>query len=387
MKKFFHLLLFTTASFTNALAVVEPGFVPLLDSTHSDGWKHVGSGKMSLNNGVATLSSSLDRGVSWYTKNSYSDFVLKLEFQGAAREFNSGVFVRFPNPHDDSSIPSTVGNEVAIVNPTADQPTGSIYNFKDAKSSSWRPAEWNSMEITVIGSRVIVNLNGTVINDFTGLRQPAGYIGLQSHHIGPVRFRNLRIRDLTSSAPVTVSPVAPPASAPLSTIQTDASQPRIQVIKDQGPNATEWALTPLDEAIPSDIRQNLVFLREDLLDEGLKAPKASTEAYRLASSYCDKVLAALDQRDLARVNAGYRAAQADANKNTSNQALDARRNYKMSWPQYAREESQRAALRENETDQADVKKEHIKVEWANRIVQMRTYLDEVYTQFRAALRK
>lgn len=180
---------------------------------------------------------------------------------------------------------------------------------------------------------------------------------------------------------------SPPAAGTIVNIQTDANQPRIEVIKDQGPNATEWALTPLDEAIPSDIRQNLTFLREDLLDEGAKAAKSTPEAYKLASDYCDKLLAALDQRELARVNAGYRAAQADANKATSTQALDARRNHQMSWPQYAREESQRAALRENETNKADVKKERLKVEWATRATQMRSYLDNLYRQLREAMRQ
>jgi hypothetical protein len=172
----------------------------------------------------------------------------------------------------------------------------------------------------------------------------------------------------------------------LTSIQTDGSLPRIQVIKDQGPNATEWALTPLDEVIPADIRQNLALLREDLLDEGKKAAKSSPEAYKLASDYCDKILTALDQRDLARVNAGYAAAQADANKRISTQALDARRNHQMSWPQFSREESQRAALRANESDKADVKKQRLKVEWTNRAVQMRSYLDGLYRRLREAMR-
>lgn len=176
------------------------------------------------------------------------------------------------------------------------------------------------------------------------------------------------------------------ADSGFTSIQTDANQPRLEVIKDQGPNATEWALTPLDKTIPADIRQNLTLLREDLLDEGKRAAKAKPEAYRLASEYCDKLLVALDQRDLARVNAGYASAQADANKRTSTQALDARRNYKMSWPQYAREESQRAALRENEADKADVKKQRLKVEWTQSSVQMRSYLDDLYRRLREVMR-
>ena len=182
------------------------------------------------------------------------------------------------------------------------------------------------------------------------------------------------------------TPISSTPAAPLAMIQTDANQPRIEVIKDQGPNATEWALTPLDETIPADIRQNLTFLREDLLDEGKKAAKSSPEAYKLASDYCDKLLTALSQREIARVQAGYQAAQADANKATSTQALDARRNHQMSWPQFSREESQRAALRESETNKADVKKQRLKLEWATRAEQMRLHLDNTYRQLREAMR-
>ena len=58
----------------------------------------------------------------------------------------------------------------------------------------------------------------------------------------------------------------------------------------------------------------------------------------------------------------------------------------MSWPQYQREESQRAALREQETNKADLKKEKVKVEWAGRVVKMRPVLDDLYRQVRAAMR-
>jgi hypothetical protein len=377
MKTIVHSFIFSTLC--AALHAVEPGFIPLLDKDHTSGWVHCGPGKMDVANGEATLSSPKGNGFSWHSTQSFTDFVLKLEFQGKGREYNSGVFFRFQNPGNDPAVASKNGNEVAITDFGAkDQPTGSIYNFKDATGGVKPRSDWNDFEITVTGNRVVVSLNGQVINEHVGLRQPAGFVGLQSHPRGPVQFRNVRIRDLSSPAPT--------LSIPLASIQTDANQPRIEVIKDQGPNATEWALTPLDEAIPADIRQNLTFLREDLLDEGKKAAKSSPEAYKLASDYCDKILTALDQRDLARVNAGYRASQADADKRTSTQALDARRNHQMSWPQYAREESQRAALRENETDKADVKKERLKVDWATRSVRMRSYLDDLYRQLREAMR-
>lgn len=186
----------------------------------------------------------------------------------------------------------------------------------------------------------------------------------------------------SSSPSMPLAPSLPPPPP----IQTDPNQPRIEVIRDQGPNAVEWALAPLEEPIPPNIRQNLTYLREDLLDEAKAGPKAPAEAYSLGSDYCDKILAALRLREQARVQAGYRAAQADADIKVTNSQLDARRNYQMSWPQYQREESQRAALREQETSRADLKKEKVKVEWAARADQMRVALDAGYRQFREAIR-
>ena len=385
--KFIHRAIFFTAVFSavipSSLDALEPGYISLFDRDHVNGWKQCGSGKLIVNGDITTTSypaGSGYYGVAWYAVQTFSDFDFRVEFRSVHSEFNSGLRLRFPDPGDNPKSVSDNGYEVCINHPTAGDTylTGGIQRAQPPTSSPLRGKnEWNELAVTAIGQRYTVKLNGKEINNFTGSRNLSGYIGLECHKSGPVQFRNVRIKDLSAAVP----------STPLATIQSDPNQPRIEVIKDQGPNATEWALTPLDEAISSDIRQNLTFLREDLLDEVTKAPKANPEAYKQASDYCDKLLAALNQRELARVQAGYRAAQAEANKAISNQALDARRNYKMSWPQYAREESQRSALRENESDKADVKKERLKVEWTRRSVQMRSYLDDVYAKFREALRQ
>jgi hypothetical protein len=49
----------------------------------------------------------------------------------------------------------------------------------------------------VVGQQYTVRLNGTLVNEFTGNRALAGYIGLQNHHPGSrVVFRNIRARML-----------------------------------------------------------------------------------------------------------------------------------------------------------------------------------------------
>lgn len=340
------------------------------------------------------------------TKVEYDNFILSFEFK-ADRDVNSGVQFR-------SQFHNVETRAVTLTGKTIIRPPDRVYGYqfeidtRDARNNAAiydeghrgvflddlgsnpaaqaaaRMGDWNQARIECRGDSIKTFLNGVQAAAITDAMTPKGVIALQVHASNKpgaeVRWRNIRLLPLAANS--TISAPAPT----LATIQTDANQPRIEVVKDQGPNATEWALTPLEEAIPGDIRQNLTYLREDLLDESKKSPKADAAAYTLASDYCDKILTALDQRDLARVNAGFTAAQADAGVRVDSQALSARRNYQMSWPQYAREKDQRNEILRQQTTGADVKKERIKVEWATRAVQMRSYLDGLYTKLRAALR-
>jgi type 1 glutamine amidotransferase len=191
------------------------------------------------------------------------------------------------------------------------------------------------------------------------------------------------------SAPLTSTSAAAPASVnlPPGAIQTEANQARIEVLKEQAPNAAEWALAPLDQSVPGDIRQNLTFLREDLLDEGKQKPKASPEAYALGSQLCNWLLQILEERTQTQARAGLRAVEAGARTGVSSQALDARRNYKMSWPQFQREEQQRAELKSQTVSQAAVLKERPKTEWVARTTVLRKAVDTLYAQYRDALRQ
>jgi hypothetical protein len=199
-------------------------------------------------------------------------------------------------------------------------------------------------------------------------------------------FALVRVPDQTQPTTPKTGDTSAPTVAPPAT-QPDATQPRIEVLKDQAPNAIEWTLAPLEQAVPGDIRQNLTFLREDLLDEGKQQPKASADAYTLAAQLCQTVLAALEERNQTLARAGFRAVEAQARTGVSSQALEARRNYKMSWPQFAREESQRAELKSQALAGATVMAERPKLEWSQRTAALRTQLDQLYAKFREALRQ
>ena len=175
--------------------------VDLLSPQNAGFWKTAG-GIFRVEGGAWTTSHPLTgAGVAWYTKQTYSDFTLRLEFLTETPTANSGVFVRSPA----QLMHPSEGYEIQIVGDLKDpQPTGALlpggamYGIRRPTSVPQR-AGWNSMEITVVKQDYTITLNGVVTNRFTGNSALAGYIGLQCHHGGPVKFRNLRITDLSGT--------------------------------------------------------------------------------------------------------------------------------------------------------------------------------------------
>ncbi|MEZ5385371.1 MAG: serine/threonine-protein kinase [Prosthecobacter sp.] len=198
-------------------------------------------------------------------------------------------------------------------------------------------------------------------------------------------------KSVPTTAAVTTTPQPlPPEPVPTPLPMPPAAEPAppcIDILTAQSVNAMKWVLAPLDEIVPSDIRQNLTLLREDLVDEGKSKPAAPIPAYSAAWQLCQALLTALDERDRARVAAGYRDAQAAANQTHTNQALNARRNYTMSWPQYAREGDQRAELQRQSANRTALASEAQKVAWAAQSAKLSRSLDTLYARFREAMRQ
>lgn len=173
------------------------------------------------------------------------------------------------------------------------------------------------------------------------------------------------------------APVAPPAAP--SNLLPNFSR--------QVPNISAWLLAPLDQTVPEDVRQNLTYLREDIADEARVKSAAERPAYNAAYQLCNTLLAVLDERTQTAARAGFRSVEANARTGVTSQALEARRNYMMSWPQFSREESQRAELKSQAINNAAVMKERPKLDWAQRATVLGRTIDAQYMQYRAALRQ
>jgi hypothetical protein len=59
----------------------------------------------------------------------------------------------------------------------------------------------------------------------------------------------------------------------------------------------------------------------------------------------------------------------------------------MSWPQYAREQSQRFELTRQMNNQVALANQQVRVEWSTRAAALRRNLDELYRRYREALRQ
>jgi hypothetical protein len=375
-------LLFCIPSVSSAKSG-DDDFNVILDESRTDNWKHVGSGAMEVRDGVATTVSPKNGhgGIYGYEKKPFGDFDLKLEFKIDTETSNSGIFVRMPDPANGYEAAVKEAYEIDICGAR----TGTIlFNHRRARTTvsvPLHPGKWNECEVIVMGQHFTVKLRGQQVIEYTGSHALSGYIGLQTlKGEGEVHFRNVRIKDLPSTTPV----AAIAAGAPVNREATC-----IEILSKQAPNALEWALAPLDRTTPSDIRQNLTYLREDMLDEAAKKPAASAEAYKFGEQVCNDLIAALNERDQARVHAGFTAAQAKVNMGEiTNQALEARRSSRaMAWPTYQREKDQREVLRKAKENAAALENQRPILEWADRGAQIRKMVDALYAQYREAARR
>jgi len=182
----------------------------LFDGKDLTGWKHVGPGYMTVEDGLIQTHGGM--GLLYWTGGKLGDCTIRVIFKMRDKDDNSGVFIRIPIEPREEWMPVHYGYEVQIMNhPEAfgedsTHSTGMLYSLtKPLLPDMGKPGpEWNTMEITLDGPRTIVVLNGTKVVDYKegepvperkesfepqrGPRPNEGYIGLQNHSDHDVVF-------------------------------------------------------------------------------------------------------------------------------------------------------------------------------------------------------
>ncbi|HYV04529.1 MAG TPA: DUF1080 domain-containing protein, partial [Blastocatellia bacterium] len=174
-------------------------WIDLFNRKDMTGWRMAGKGNFTVEDGALVTHGGM--GMLWYEVRKFGNFKLQVEWKVNNKCNNSGVFVRFPEKSDDPWYAVNNGYEIQIDD--CDKKglmfqTGSVYSFHPAEKLASKPAgEWNRFEITVIGQRYTVSLNGKKVNEFEGTRGSEGYVGLQNHDlISRVSFRRIRVKEI-----------------------------------------------------------------------------------------------------------------------------------------------------------------------------------------------
>ncbi|QDT31925.1 3-keto-disaccharide hydrolase [Thalassoglobus polymorphus] len=195
------------------------GFEKIFNGKDLTGWKgavdsyEVVDGKLICKEGAIG---------SLYTEKEYSDFVATSEFK-LPPAGNNGFILRYAGegqPHIaglELQILDSEDPKYAKLDPR--QYHGSVYGLVPAHRGYLRPTgEWNFQKVTMRGSNIIVELNGTTILNAdlsqvkeskdgevpAGAKRKSGHFGLAAHR-DPVEFRNLAIRELPGE------PAVPPS--------------------------------------------------------------------------------------------------------------------------------------------------------------------------------
>lgn len=175
---------------------------PLFNGKDLTGWKHVGPGEMTVEDGLIRTHGGM--GLLYWTGGKLGNCRLRVVYKMRDFNDNSGVFIRIPIEPREAWMPVNYGYEVQIDNhpETSNEDeyhvTAALYSLTKPLAKPGKPGpEWNTMEITLDGPRTIVVLNDVKVTDYTegdpvpdrkfdfepqrGRRPDEGYIGLQNH--------------------------------------------------------------------------------------------------------------------------------------------------------------------------------------------------------------
>ena len=185
------------------------GWQQLFNGKNLDGWKHVGDGYMTVEDGLIRTHGGM--GLLYWTREKFGNCTIRVVFRMRDENDNSGVFIRIPIEPREAWMPVFYGYEVQIdnkpelSNENEYHRTGTLYSLTKPLAVDGKPGpEWNTMEITLDGLRTIVVVNGKKVTDyregdpvpprkfdfepFRGPRPEFGYIGLQNHSDNDVVF-------------------------------------------------------------------------------------------------------------------------------------------------------------------------------------------------------
>jgi hypothetical protein len=166
------------------------GWLLLFDGETTFGWVPRGEVAWRVEDGTLTPAAGPGGGFV-ATTTEFSDYQLHAEFWSDDR-VDSGVFLRCPITGEISSL---TAYEVNIADRHEKWPTGSISEVARTAEPHRTAGQWNTLDLTADGDRLLVVLNGRTVVDARDARHQRGTLALQKlKGDGTIRFRNIKLK-------------------------------------------------------------------------------------------------------------------------------------------------------------------------------------------------
>ena len=205
----------------------EEAFTPLFDGNSLKGWVNITCAPDTFvaRDGVIAVSGAPICEIR--TERMYENFVLELEYQHLQPLGNAGVFIwadALPargqpflraievqvldgrNSETYTSHGDVFAIHGAVLTPDRPHPKGAMRSLPSEHRAKG-PGEWNHYRITARDGTLKLAVNGKEVSGGYDISPRKGYIALESEG-APVLFRNIRIRELPSSASLAPQQVA-----------------------------------------------------------------------------------------------------------------------------------------------------------------------------------
>ncbi len=162
----------------------------LFNGKSLDGWAVENGAKVEIQDGNLLLKD----GDGWLRSHHvYADFQLHVEWKALKAEtYDAGIYLRAQR--DGAPFPKK-GYQANLLQGKE----GNIGSLPGAESKGLvKPGEWNAFDITIIGDRVTMVINGCHAYSVAGIKEPVGHIGIQVEvpKGGQFLLRNLCLTEL-----------------------------------------------------------------------------------------------------------------------------------------------------------------------------------------------
>jgi Domain of Unknown Function (DUF1080) len=152
----------------------------------------VGQANWSGSDGAVQASAGTPPASFIVTRTSYKDVMVRAEFW-SSDDANSGIFIRCQDPKtitDENCYEANIFDQ----RPDPTYATGAIVKVAKLTAPMIKAGgQWNVMEVTAKGSRLVVTLNGVKTADIEDSKLAAGPIALQWGR-GTIKFRKVQVK-------------------------------------------------------------------------------------------------------------------------------------------------------------------------------------------------